>query len=151
MQSTHSHWYYEDYIRDEEPKLPSLPLKTFSSMLFHSCPLLIHWSVDHDQAFQDFMNYKTSVPVCGAIMLNPSWTKVRSLNCRPPVVRDLVFLTSSIHTPLSDSSISASWSRGGNPPLRGVSPEARSISMSRSMFVLPARSWKKLDTTSRTR
>ncbi|KAF9507258.1 hypothetical protein BS47DRAFT_1304249 [Hydnum rufescens UP504] len=75
FQVEQAHWYYEDYIRDEEPRFPSLPLKTFSRMLFHSCPLLIHWSVDHDQAFQDFMDYKTSVPVCGAIMLNPSWTK----------------------------------------------------------------------------
>ena len=69
-----SHWYYEDFIREEEPQFPPMALKTFSRLLFHACPLLR--GRDHDQAFQDFLEYKTSVPVCGVIMLNPSWSKV---------------------------------------------------------------------------
>ena len=72
------HWFYEDFIREENPKLPSLPLKKFSAMLFHACPLLHQWSDDHEQAFNNFMQYKTRVPVCGAIMLNETWEKVRS-------------------------------------------------------------------------
>ena len=46
-------------------------------MLFHACPLLHQWSHDHEQAFNTFMQYKTRVPVCGAIMLNDTWEKVR--------------------------------------------------------------------------
>lgn len=72
----YSHWYYEDFIREEEPSFPSMALKTFSRHLFNACPLLQHWALDHDQAFQDFLDYKTSVPVCGVIMLDPTWTKV---------------------------------------------------------------------------
>jgi hypothetical protein len=72
----HRHWFYEDFIREENPKLPSLPLKKFSAMLFHACPLLHQWSHDHEQAFNTFMQYKTRVPVCGAIMLNDTWEKV---------------------------------------------------------------------------
>jgi hypothetical protein len=72
-----SHWFYEDFIREENPKFPSLPLKKFSAMLFHACPLLHQWSHDHEQAFNTFMQYKTRVPVCGAIMLNDTWEKVR--------------------------------------------------------------------------
>jgi mRNA-decapping enzyme subunit 2 len=45
-------------------------------MLFHACPLLHQWSNDHENAFNMFMQYKTRVPVCGAIMLNDSWDKV---------------------------------------------------------------------------
>lgn len=45
-------------------------------MLFHACPLLHQWSHDHEQAFTTFMQYKTRVPVCGAIMLNDTWEKV---------------------------------------------------------------------------
>lgn len=45
-------------------------------MLFHACPLLRQWSHDHEQAFNTFMQYKTRVPVCGAIMLNDTWEKV---------------------------------------------------------------------------
>jgi hypothetical protein len=70
------HWFYEDFIREENPKFPSLPLKKFSAMLFHACPLLRHWSHDHERAFDTFMQYKTRVPVCGAIMLNETWEKV---------------------------------------------------------------------------
>lgn len=74
-----SHWFYEDFIREENPKFPSLPLKKFSAMLFHACPLLHQWSHDHEQAFNNFMQYKTRVPVCGAIMLNDTWEKVLHL------------------------------------------------------------------------
>jgi len=75
------HWFYEDFIREENPKFPSLPLKKFSAMLFHACPLLHQWSHDHEQAFNTFMQYKTRVPVCGAIMLNDTWEKVCTLMC----------------------------------------------------------------------
>ncbi|KAL0951207.1 hypothetical protein HGRIS_007932 [Hohenbuehelia grisea] len=44
-------------------------------MLFHACPPLHQWRHDHDQAFNTFLQYKTQVPVCGAIMLNETWDK----------------------------------------------------------------------------
>jgi len=75
MRSYDRHWYYEDFVREENPKFPSLPLKKFSEMFFNSCPLLQRWSHDHEQAFLNFMQYKTRVPVCGAIMLNDKWDK----------------------------------------------------------------------------
>ena len=71
-----SHWFYEDFIREQNTKLPSLPLKKFSEMLFRACPLLNKWSDSHEQAFNNFMQYKTRVPVCGAIMLNAAMDKV---------------------------------------------------------------------------
>ncbi|EIM83511.1 DCP2-domain-containing protein [Stereum hirsutum FP-91666 SS1] len=76
FQVEQAHWYYEDFIRDVNPKLPSLPLKRFSEMLFQACPLLHRWSGNHEGAFDHFMKYKTRVPVCGAIMLNETWDKV---------------------------------------------------------------------------
>ncbi|KDQ63534.1 hypothetical protein JAAARDRAFT_119261 [Jaapia argillacea MUCL 33604] len=75
FQVEQAHWFYEDFIREENPRFPSLALKRFSEMLFHACPLLHQWSHDHEQAFNTFMQYKTRVPVCGAIMLNDSWDK----------------------------------------------------------------------------
>ncbi|KAF9076308.1 Dcp2, box A domain-containing protein [Rhodocollybia butyracea] len=74
FQVEQAHWYYEDFIREANPKFPSLPLKRFSAMLFDACPLLHRWE-DHEQAFTEFMQYKTRVPVCGAIMLNDTWEK----------------------------------------------------------------------------
>jgi len=75
FQVEQAHWFYEDFIREQNPNLPSLPLKKFSAMLFHACPLLHQWSDDHEQAFNTFMQYKTRVPVCGAIMLNDTMEK----------------------------------------------------------------------------
>lgn len=71
-----SHWYYEDFVRQENPSLPSMPLRSFSAKLFAVCPLLQRWSHRHEEAFADFVKYKTSVPVCGAILLNSTWDKV---------------------------------------------------------------------------
>ena len=71
------HWYYEDFVREQDPSLPTMTLKKFSHSLFHVCPLLSHWGDDHEQTFQSFLAYKTRVPVCGAIMLNEARDKVR--------------------------------------------------------------------------
>lgn len=72
------HWYYEDFIREQNPaKFPSYTLKTFCEILFRTCPPLQHLANDHERAFNQFMQYKTRVPVCGAIMLNETWDKVR--------------------------------------------------------------------------
>ena len=73
FQVEQAHWYYEDFIREENHKLPQLALKKFTEMMFAHCPVLQHW--DSTQAFNKFMAYKTKVPVCGAIMLNDTWDK----------------------------------------------------------------------------
>ncbi|OSD03412.1 DCP2-domain-containing protein [Trametes coccinea BRFM310] len=76
FQVEQAHWYYEDFVREQNPsKFPSHSLKTFSEALFRTCPLLAHWAQDHDKTFASFMQYKTRVPVCGAIMLNDTWDK----------------------------------------------------------------------------
>ncbi|KAI6162179.1 hypothetical protein EDD17DRAFT_1757988 [Pisolithus thermaeus] len=61
FQVEQAHWFYEDFVREQNPKFPSLPLKKFSAMLFH--------------CLSAATSYKTRVPVCGAIMLNESWEK----------------------------------------------------------------------------
>ncbi|KAL5495271.1 DCP2 [Sanghuangporus weigelae] len=75
FQVEQAHWYYEDFMREANPKLPSFNLKKFSSIFFNSCPLLRQWSAEHEQYFNTFMQYKVRVPVCGAIMLNDKWDK----------------------------------------------------------------------------
>ena len=77
--TTYSHWFYEDFVREANPQFPSLPLKKFSQIFFRACPVLHRWSSDFEIAFNNFMQYKTRVPVCGAIMLNDTWEKVRRL------------------------------------------------------------------------
>ncbi|CAJ2506054.1 Uu.00g001840.m01.CDS01 [Anthostomella pinea] len=71
FQIEEAQWFYEDFIRPLDPTLPSMSLRSFSLKMFTHCPLLASFSADsHLKAFEEFMQYKTRVPVRGAIMLN---------------------------------------------------------------------------------
>ena len=48
-----------------------MSLRTFCLRIFQHCPLLASFSVEnHTRAFEEFLQYKTRVPVRGAILLN---------------------------------------------------------------------------------
>ncbi|KAI0448056.1 hypothetical protein F4803DRAFT_496300 [Xylaria telfairii] len=71
FQIEEAQWFYEDFIRPLDPALPSMSLRSFSLKMFQHCPLLASFSADiHLKAFDEFMQYKTRVPVRGAVMLN---------------------------------------------------------------------------------
>jgi hypothetical protein len=74
-----SHWYYEDFVREQNPRFPTCSLKRFFGMLWNAVPLLNEWHQMHEEAFDRFVAYKGFVPVCGAIILNEACDKV----CRP--------------------------------------------------------------------
>ncbi|KAG4306051.1 hypothetical protein PORY_000039 [Pneumocystis oryctolagi] len=73
FQIEQAHWYYEDFIRELNPQLPSMHLRTFCLTLFGHCPLLWKWKKDQEKAYNDFLKYKIRVPVRGAIMLNDAF------------------------------------------------------------------------------
>lgn len=75
FQIEQAHWYYEDFIREANPRFPSLSLKRFTEDMFHHCPSLKEWRLVHESAYEQFMVEKIRVPVCGAIMLNETWDK----------------------------------------------------------------------------
>ncbi|KAF9732607.1 hypothetical protein PMIN01_09465 [Paraphaeosphaeria minitans] len=75
FQIEEAQWFYEDFIRPLDPRLPSMNLRIFSQRMFQHCPLFQGFSEDHFlEAFQHFLQYKTRVPVRGAIMLNDDMT-----------------------------------------------------------------------------
>ncbi|KAG0265636.1 mRNA-decapping enzyme subunit 2 [Actinomortierella ambigua] len=88
FQIEQAHWFYEDFIRVENPSLPSFTLKNFSAkyiLPLSHCPLLHEWANEHETAFANFMEYKIRVPVCGAIILNEAMDKcilVKGWNAR---------------------------------------------------------------------
>lgn len=47
--------------------------------MFKSCPLLHDLVPQHAQIWTSFMQYKERVPVCGAVLINQWWDKVRTL------------------------------------------------------------------------
>ncbi|KAK5653112.1 hypothetical protein OQA88_9211 [Cercophora sp. LCS_1] len=71
FQVEEAQWFYEDFIRPLDPTLPSMSLRSFCLRIFQHCPLLASFSVEnHMRAFEEFLQYKTRVPVRGAILLN---------------------------------------------------------------------------------
>ncbi|KAI2626614.1 hypothetical protein GGR54DRAFT_591670 [Hypoxylon sp. NC1633] len=71
FQIEEAQWFYEDFIRPLDPTLPSMSLRSFSLRMFQHCPLLASFSAEsHIKAFDEFLQYKTRVPVRGAVMLN---------------------------------------------------------------------------------
>ncbi|KAF2225911.1 Dcp2, box A domain-containing protein, partial [Elsinoe ampelina] len=77
FQIEEAQWFYEDFIRPIDPTLPSMNLKQFSLKILGHCPLTSSFSDEqHLAAYQEFLGYKTRVPVRGAIMLNPEMDHV---------------------------------------------------------------------------
>ena len=76
FQIEEAQWFYEDFIRPLDPNnLPSMHLRKFSQLIFQHCPLFSAYSEElHQQAYEQFLAYKTRVPVRGAIMLNQDMT-----------------------------------------------------------------------------
>jgi 8-oxo-dGTP pyrophosphatase MutT (NUDIX family) len=61
-----------DFYRDKHPKLPALNFKQFAEIIFNECPLLQRYKHLVHEIRSTWVQYKTSVPVCGAIILNKS-------------------------------------------------------------------------------
>lgn len=84
LSASHRHWFYLDFLCPLNPDLPELNLKRFSEEILHVSSLvvpLIRLYMEKgpkslELAFSQFMQYKTRVPVCGAILLNKDWNKV---------------------------------------------------------------------------
>ncbi|OLY82973.1 mRNA decapping complex subunit 2 [Smittium mucronatum] len=63
FQIEESHWFYEDFIVEQNPHLPSMSLKNFASCMLQHCPLLSKWSMNASEVYRSFLEYKFKVPV----------------------------------------------------------------------------------------
>ncbi|KAE8268844.1 hypothetical protein A4X09_0g3505 [Tilletia walkeri] len=97
FQVEQAHWFYEDFLRPLNPTLPSLNLRRFSTHLLSTSAQIVPFIKQYvtssssssssagnnagglemglEKAFDDFLKYKTRVPVCGVIMLDEKWEK----------------------------------------------------------------------------
>lgn len=71
-----AHWFYDDFHREENPKLPRLPLQAFAKRIFGHSPLLQPHLAEVDALTARFRTYKHAVPTYGAAMLSPDWANV---------------------------------------------------------------------------
>ncbi len=75
FQIEQAHWFYEDFYR-KRYGLIKYSLERFVELVFHHCPSLQPYAAGVDSIYRDFKQYKSSVPVCGCILINPQCTKV---------------------------------------------------------------------------
>lgn len=74
-------WFYEDFYRSAAPGvLPKLTLKSFSHRLLHHRPYELPFhpppsNLEIDALLDEFYQYKSHVPTCGAIILNETLNK----------------------------------------------------------------------------
>ncbi|CAI9730826.1 m7GpppN-mRNA hydrolase-like [Octopus vulgaris] len=66
-----AHWFYLDFYCIENPDLHTCGIKDFSSQIFRHCPFLNQYAEEVDKRFEDWKQYKMSVPTYGAIILDP--------------------------------------------------------------------------------
>lgn len=76
FQIEEAHWFYEDFYREQNKTLPSLNFKQFVDEIFKQCPALQPYRETIDKHTQSFYDYKNTVPVFGAIILNQTRDKV---------------------------------------------------------------------------
>jgi mRNA-decapping enzyme subunit 2 len=75
FQIEQAHWFYEDFYRKPNGLL-KYSLERFVELIFHHCPSLQPYASGVSSIYKDFKEYKSSVPVCGCILINPKLTKV---------------------------------------------------------------------------
>lgn len=71
-----AHWFYSDFLREQNPKLPGLNFRQFVDKIFEHSPFLRPFVSEVDALVAEFKRYKQEVPTYGAAMINPDLTKV---------------------------------------------------------------------------
>lgn len=70
-------WFYTDFIRLINPRLPKLKIKQLSQLFIKLCPLVWKWkNIKVDEALAKFSKYKKTIPVRGAAIFNRSMSKI---------------------------------------------------------------------------
>ncbi|OMH85165.1 mRNA decapping complex subunit 2, partial [Zancudomyces culisetae] len=75
FQIEEAHWFYEDFIVEQNPNLQSMSLKNFAAIMLQQNPALNQLRLNPSEVYQSFLNYKFKVPACGSIIFNESMNK----------------------------------------------------------------------------
>ena len=75
FQIEEAQWFYADFVRQLNPDLQSMKMKTFSTKILEKCPLIWKWG-DPQEALSKFGKYKSTIPVRGVALFNKDLNKV---------------------------------------------------------------------------
>lgn len=76
FQIEEAYWYYLDFYRETCKTLPDLKFKDFVDRILQRFPPLGHYRDALDAHTKSFYDYKFSVPVCGAVIMNKDCDKI---------------------------------------------------------------------------
>jgi len=71
-----AHWFYIDFYLPKYSTLVECSIKEFAAHMFHHVPFLQKYKDEVDEVVETWWEYKLSVPVNGAILLNATMDKV---------------------------------------------------------------------------
>jgi mRNA-decapping enzyme subunit 2 len=75
FQVEEAQWFYTDFIRQLNPLLPGMKMKSFAAKFLEKCPLIWKWG-DPEDAIARFGKYKSTIPVRGVALFNKDLSKV---------------------------------------------------------------------------
>lgn len=75
FQVEEAQWFYLDFVRQLNPLLPAMKMKSFAPALLSKCPLLWRWGDPRD-AISKFGKYKSTIPVRGIALMNKELNKI---------------------------------------------------------------------------
>lgn len=75
FQVEEAQWFYTDFVRQLNPYLPHMKMKSFAPALLEMAPLVWRWG-DAKDALPRFGQYKSTIPVRGVALLNKDLTKI---------------------------------------------------------------------------
>ncbi|ODV80280.1 DCP2-domain-containing protein, partial [Suhomyces tanzawaensis NRRL Y-17324] len=75
FQVEEAQWFYTDFVKQLNPSLPGMKMKSFAPKFLEKCPLIWKWGNPSD-AIQRFGKYKSMIPVRGVALFNKDLSKV---------------------------------------------------------------------------
>lgn len=75
FQVEEAQWFYTDFVRQLNPELPGMKMKSFSAKFLGVCPLIWKWGNPSD-AISRFGKYKSTIPVRGVALFNKDLTRL---------------------------------------------------------------------------
>ncbi|ESO13096.1 hypothetical protein HELRODRAFT_105717 [Helobdella robusta] len=67
-----AHWFYLDFVRDDDEECCYVGMKDFAFQIFRCCDKFAIYLEDFDRYYEEWKVYKSAVPTYGAILLDPT-------------------------------------------------------------------------------
>jgi mRNA-decapping enzyme subunit 2 len=77
-----AYWFYIDYCYNVVPNLPYLKEKQFMNYLVNHCIFLYIRLPNFEEKYKEWLSYSSKIPVCGSILIDPTFNYCLMLKCQ---------------------------------------------------------------------